>query len=186
MGMRLYGLALSLLLLPALVFADAARAQQAEFPIGVVDVPNVLRNSQAAEGIKAAIEERRNAYQAQMLDVQKQLKEEETALIQQRAILAPNAFQSKKKEFEERVVAAQRQVQERKQIIDQAFNKAMQEVRQVMVDEITKIADEKNLQLILFKNQIVLAQKSLDYSKDILERVNKRLPSVTVELPPIE
>ena len=36
---------------------------------------------------------------------------------------------------------------------------------------------------MLFKSQIVIAEKSLDVSDETLQRLNYRLPTVTVELP---
>ena len=36
---------------------------------------------------------------------------------------------------------------------------------------------------MLFKSQIVIAEKSLDVSDETLQRLNDRLPTVTVELP---
>ena len=88
--------------------------------------------------------------------------------------------------FRNRVADVQKSVQERRRALDQAFTMAMNQVRDELVSVIAEIADERGAKVVLFKDHIVIAEKSLDISDEALRRLNERLPSVPVELPPLD
>ena len=164
----------------------AGAQQSAEFPIAVVDLQGVLRNSDAARRVQTRIDERREAYQRQVTQEEQVLRQTEQDLQQQRAILAPDAYQQRLREFRDRVAEVQRSVQQRRRALDQAFAMSMNQVRDVLIEVIAELADENGVKIVLLKSQIVIAEKSLDISDEALRRLNERLPVVEVSLPPIE
>lgn len=172
------------------VAADPALAQQtaqaAELPIAVVDVQGVLRNSDPAKEIQSRINERRQAYQRQVTEEEKALRSSEQDLQQERSTLEPEVYQQRLRSFRNRVADVQKSVQERRRALDQAFTTAMNQVRDELVSVIAEIADERGAKVVLFKDHIVIAEKSLDISDEALRRLNERLPSVPVELPPLD
>ncbi|MDF1793383.1 MAG: OmpH family outer membrane protein [Thalassobaculaceae bacterium] len=163
-----------------------APAQDVGGSIAVVDVQGALRNSNAAKEIQAKINERRQAYQRQVTEEEKALRNSEQDLQQQRSVLAPEVYQQNLRAFRDRVADVQKSVQERRRSLDQAFAMSMNKVRDVLVSVIAEIADERAAKVVLFKDHIVIAEKSLDISDEALRRLNERLPSVPVELPPLE
>ncbi|WP_420565261.1 OmpH family outer membrane protein [Thalassobaculum sp.] len=166
--------------------AGTVLAQEATSAIAVVDVQGALRNSNAAKEIQAKINERRQAYQRQVTEEEKALRASEQELQQQRSALAPEVYQQRLRAFRDRVTDVQKSVQERRRALDQAFTNAMNKVRDVLVSVIAEIADERGAKVVLFKDHIVIAEKSLDFSDEALRRLNERLPSVTVDLPPLD
>ncbi len=180
--------ALAVLIAAAALSATPAtpRAQDASSGIAVVDVQGVLRSSDAAKEVQAKIAERRQAYQRQVTEEEKALRASEQDLQQQRAILAPDTYQQRLRAFRDRVAEVQKSVQERRRALDQAFTNSMNQVRNVLVSAIAEIADERGAKVVLFKDHIVIAEKSLDISDEALRRLNERLPSVPVDLPPLE
>ena len=168
---------------PALAQTPAPAASS---PIAVVDVQGALRSSDAAKEIQSKINERRQAYQRQVSEEEKALRAAEQDLQQQRSVLAPEVYQQRLRAFRDRVTDVQKSVQSRRRALDQAFTNAMNKVRDVLVSVIAEIADERGAQVVLFKDHIVIAEKSLDFSDEALRRLNKRLPSVSVELPPLD
>lgn len=154
--------------------------------IAVVDVQGSLRNSDAAREIQSSINERRQAYQRQVTEEEKALRASEQDLQQQRATLDPEDYQQRLRAFRDRVADVQKSVQERRRALDQAFTTAMKRVRDELVSVIAEIANERGAQVVLFKEHIVIAEKSLDISDEALRRLNERLPSVPVELPPLD
>lgn len=177
---------------PAAAQATAATAEMsgtgadAATMIAVVDVQGTLRNSDAAREIQSRINERRQAYQRQVTEEEKALRTSEQDLQQQRATLAPEDYQQRLRAFRNRVTGVQKSVQERRRALDQAFTMAMNQVRDELVAVIAEIANERGAQVVLFKEHIVIAEKSLDISDEALRRLNERLPSVPVELPPLD
>ena len=98
----------------------------------------------------------------------------------QRSVLSPDDFGQKRREFEQQVADVQRTVQARKRVLDQAFNESMTKVRDTVLQMVTEVAGEQKATLVLAKQQVVLAEKSLDLTSAVLERVNRKLPTVPV------
>jgi len=165
---------------------SAGSTDAATLPIAVVDVQGIMRAAQAAKAIHDQIETRRAAYQEQVSAEEKRLRAAEQDLAQQRTILAPDAYQQKVRQFQSQVAEVQRQVQMRKRELDETFAKAMNEVRKSLVAVVAEIAEQRGIKLVLFKSQIVIAEKSLDVSDETLKRLNERLPTVEVDLPPLK
>lgn len=191
--------AAALMMLAAMAAAQPAMAQSAaaqtppppaagtsELPIAVVDLQGILRAAKAAKGIHDQIEKRREAYQEQVVAEEKRLRQAEQDLAQQRAMLGPESYQQRVREFQSQVAEVQRQVQMRKRELDETFAGAMNEVRNALISVVAEIAEQRGIKLVLFKNQIVIAEKSLDVSDETLQRLNQRLPAVKVELPPLK
>lgn len=154
--------------------------------IGVIDVQSVLRQSLAARSIQEQIDTRREAYQSQVSEEERVLREAEQDLARKRAILSVEDYQTAVRDFQAGVADIQRKVQARKRGLDEAFAKAMSEVRQKMVSAVAEIAEERGYDLVLFKNQIVIAAKSLDITEEVRRRLDEALPRVEVDLPPDE
>lgn len=188
-GILLYGLLAGMVptVTPSPVAAqlDATLGSE-DFPITVVDVQGVMRASQAARAIHDLIETRRTAYHEAATADERRLRQVEQDLAQQRAALTPEAYQQRIREFQAQVVEVQRQVQLRKRALDEAFTAAMGDVRQALVSVVAEIAEERRIKLVLFKSQIVIAEKALDISDETLKRLDERLPSVAVNLPPLQ
>ncbi|NQW09681.1 MAG: OmpH family outer membrane protein [Alphaproteobacteria bacterium] len=163
-----------------------AKAQEAKLPIAVVDVQGVMRASKAAKVIQTKIDARRDTYQEEVTAEERRLRQAEQELVQQRAILSPEAYQQRVKDFQTEVAEVQRGVQSRKRTLDEAFAKAMNEVRRTLVGVVAEIAEHNGIKVVLFKSQIVIAEKTLDISEQVLARLDERLPSVDVALPSLK
>ncbi|MCZ6887500.1 MAG: OmpH family outer membrane protein [Gammaproteobacteria bacterium] len=150
--------------------------------VAVLDYQKILRDSSSAVDIKAQVERQRQIYQDQITKQEQELRDADQELARQRTILAPEAFAQKRREFEERVAEVQREVQSRKRELDQAYDYGIQQVQQALVGIITELAEERGFNLILSRQQIVYADKSLNISEEVLVRLNERLPKVTVPL----
>jgi outer membrane protein len=141
--------------------------------IVVTDVVTILREAQR----------QRNAYQAELQKQENELRSADQELAKQRALLSPEAFAQKRRELEKRVSDAQQSVQDRRRNLDTGFNAAMQKVNDAMVQVISDIVQEKNYQIVLTKTQVVIVQTALDITPEVMRRLNRKLPTVTVSIP---
>ncbi|HEX6980040.1 MAG TPA: OmpH family outer membrane protein [Alphaproteobacteria bacterium] len=149
----------------------------------VADVLHILREAAAVQSIRQQIEKQRAAYQADLQKQENELRNADQELARQRALLAPEVFAERRKDLERRVADAQQLVQERRRSLDQAFNNAMQRVEQAMRDVIIEIVKERNYQVVLAKTQVVVVQSQLDITGEVMQRLNRKLPTVTVSIP---
>lgn len=174
------------LLLAILIAPSLALAESNNSKIAVVDVQQIVRNSLAAKDISAQIEKKRLAYQAEITKQEDELKKKEQELAKQRAVLSPEAFEQKMKEFKGQVAEVQRNVQQRRSELDHAYGNALSQIQKSVQGIISKLSEEKGFDIAIPTSQILFAKKELDISDDVLKRLNTELTKVplTVEKAP--
>ena len=168
------------------LLAGQPRNALAELPVSVVavvDVQFILQEAAASRNIQKQLEAQRETYQNEISKQEGRLRTVEQELNRQRSVLSPDEFAQKRREFEQQVADVQRTVQARKRVLDQAFNESMTKVRDTVLQIVTEVAGEQKATLVLAKQQVVLAEKSLDLTSAVLERVNRKLPTVPVTVP---
>jgi len=166
--------------------AGQPRGALAELPasvVAVVDVQLILQESAASKSIQKQLEAQRETYQNEISKQEDRLRSVEQELNRQRTVLSADDFGQKRRGFEQQVADVQRTVQARQRVLDQAFNESMTKVRDAVLQIVTEVAGEQKATLVLAKQQVVLAEKSLDLTSAVLDRLNKKMPSVPVTVP---
>ncbi|WP_339851933.1 OmpH family outer membrane protein [uncultured Nisaea sp.] len=148
--------------------------------VAVVDVQQIMRQSDAAKDIREQVESRRKVYEKDFQQREADVREAEKALAQQQAILANEVFQARVREHQQNIAALQRDGQAMKRQLDQAYGRANGQVRQTMIEIVAEVAGEVGVGLVLFKNQIFLGDRKIDVTEEIMKRLNKKLPKVKV------
>ena len=148
--------------------------------VAVVDVQQIMRQSDAAKDIREQVESRRKVYEKDFQQREADVREAEKALAQQQAILANEVFQARVREHQQNIAALQRDGQAMKRQLDQAYGRANVQVRQTMIEIVAEVAGEVGVGLVLFKNQIFLGDRKIDVTEEIMKRLNKKLPKVKV------
>jgi Skp family chaperone for outer membrane proteins len=167
--------------------AGPALAQQklppANIKFAVVNFQKIFREAAATRSIAPQIAKLKKSFEAQFKDLQKKLQSAEQKLQSQRTILSPEAFAEKQKAFKRQVNGVQRNVQSVQRMVGRAEGDAYTSVRQAFHRITQEIAKERTLQLIFPRSGLIHVDPRYDISDEILKRLNKRLPSVTVKLP---
>lgn len=161
-----------------LFMALPAAAQDAPLKIAIIDIEAIRLHAAVVKDIRSQIVKYRKVYQATIQKEEEELRNANQELTRKRAILSPEAFAEERRKFERRLAVVQRMVQTRKQDLDKAQGDAMSKVEGVLNGIVVELAQEKGLNLILRKNQTVLGAKSLHITKVVLERLDKKLPSL--------
>ena len=163
-------------------YVGRAGAQELEAPrIGIVDVQRVLRDAAAAKSVRPEIDRLRKAFQNQVKEQERALRVAEQQLTQQRAILSREAFADKRKAFSEQASNAQREVQEQRRNLDEAFNTTKNVILENMIQVAQEIAKKNNLNIVMEKRFVFISAKVLDITDEILVGLDKRLPVVTID-----
>lgn len=165
--------------------AGPARAQQ-NFPqpvIAVLDYQQILRAAKAARDIRAQVESYRKDYQSQISVKEQRLKQEEEELRRQRTILAADAFEGKKRAFEQKVISVQREVQDHTRELERALDGAMEKLRQAIIPIVKDMTVEMGFNIVVDRSQVMFAANSLDVTEIVVSRLDETLPKVQVVLP---
>ncbi|MCR9221902.1 MAG: OmpH family outer membrane protein [Alphaproteobacteria bacterium] len=178
----LAALTLGLAIAPVALPAVAQELPAAK--IAVIDVSRVERESVAWQSLRKQFEDLLAGYQQELRDRQGALETEGRDLEQQRSILSTEAFQEKKRAFDQKVAELQRTAQERKQAMDRAYASARGQIREALRDVVLEIARERELNLILSNSPqertVVMAHDDLSISDEALDRLNQKIDSVAL------
>ncbi|HAI32364.1 MULTISPECIES: OmpH family outer membrane protein [Thalassospira] len=147
----------------------------------IVDFAGIMREASAMQDARKQIRDRQVAYQQEIETREQALREEEKQLAQQRTLLAADVFQGKQKQFQQKVADFQKFAQARSRVLDQALAEAQSRFSQALNEIIGSIAEERGANLVLHRGQAVLFATSMDASKEVFERVNAEIPTITVE-----
>jgi len=154
--------------------------------IVVIDFQEVLRGSTAAKSIQQQLERTRASYQEDISKKERDLRAAEQELQQQRAVLAPEAFQQRRREFEVRVADVQREVNSKKRQLDQAFEENISKVREQLIIVVDEIAKESKANMVISKAAVVIVEKRFDFTAEALARLDKKISSVKLVMPALK
>ncbi len=173
------------ILMAALCFASAAIPASAQglSGIAVIDVQRLQRDSAASKSIKGQIEKQRAAYQQQITKQENELRSAEQELNRQRTLVSPEAFNERRRQFEEKLAKLQRDVQNRKRELDKSASTALRTVEKTLTEIVQQLVEERRLSLVLVKNQVIYSAPEYEVTDEVMKRLNAKLPSVKV-LPP--
>ena len=148
--------------------------------LAVIDFRGVLAKSEAARNIRSAVDEKRQELRKYFLEVENSLREEQKNLSKKRSIVTAEAFEKRARKLKEKAQSAQKLAQTSNQKLKKSFDQAMDKVQKELVRIVAEVAEESGVGVVLFRSAIVIAVKKLDISKEVLMRLNKKLPDVKV------
>ncbi len=186
MGCAIARLVLALLVAAAL--AGGAHAQEAggsQAPlapaiVAVIDYQRLLRESEAAQSIRAQIETQRQAYEAEVEAERERLAEADRRLDDARDDLSPEAYRERRRAFERDVAAVQRLVQQRRRQLDEASSAAFQRIRDTVVQIIDALSDRYRFNLVLPRAEVLVFAPELDLTGEVMAELDARLPRVDI------
>jgi outer membrane protein len=154
--------------------------------LAVVDFRGVLAKSEAARNIRSAVDERRRELRKYFLEVENSLRDEQKDLSKKRSIVTAEAFEQRARKLKEKAQSAQKLAQTSNQKLKKSFDQAMDKVQKELLRIVAEVAEESGVGVVLFRSAIVIAVKKLDISKEVLQRLNKKLPKVKVRFETIK
>lgn len=170
---------------PAAPGGAAAPALSTELPpkgtaVVFFDVEAVMRASTAMQNINAQAERARNSLQADATRQETDLRRQEEELGNQRATLAQDAFNQRRRDFENRVQTIQVQLQTRRRNLEQNYGDAAQKIQVSLTESVIEIMNENEYQIVLPNSFIFVARSALDISGEVARRLNRKLPTAAM------
>jgi outer membrane protein len=157
----------------------------AEYPstiVGVIDLNYILSDSKAAKDAANQIEKIALEIEEEIQKKDQDLIDEQNELIASQQIMAPAAFDEKRKEYEKKVQNYNIVRQERLMSIDMLVTESRNNVLGVLKPILESIANEKGITVLLEKNTVLLNAENMDITDEALKILDKELPSIEVKL----
>ena len=168
---------------PALAQNAAPVTQNTPAPkILVIDRAAILRGSKVGQDIGRQVQGYTQSAEKEFKGESDHLRSEGQALQQQIAILAPDVKKKKIQAFESEQQAFQRTVQERQDEIQGGVMQARQAVEKALGPILQGIMSERGANLLLDRNVVLLGTVDIDVTALAIDRLNKKLPAVKVNL----
>lgn len=151
--------------------------------IAVIDSRMVRFNSAAGKDIQNQLDAIRTKFQVEIAEQEKKLKEEETTLKSQRSILPKESYDAKVRDFQNKVLTVQREVQIKNKQLETALGNAQNELQRALKPILQKILKDHNATMIMDVSLVIEKSAGLDVTTKVIEALDAVLPTIKVELP---
>jgi outer membrane protein len=150
--------------------------------IAVVDTQFLVSNSKAGKSIRAQLDKQRNSYKGQIEKQEADLRAQEKKLAEQQGKLTKEQFMAERKKFQEKVIAAQKNVQQRRVAFDKAYATAMGKLREQVVKIVADLSGKRGVSLVMARQDLVLVDARLDMTNDVLKALDAKVSSIPVSV----
>jgi Skp family chaperone for outer membrane proteins len=151
--------------------------------IVVVDPQAALQQSKAGQAIRAAHDKYLQGFEGELQAGRKSLSETEAELAKQKATMPFDEWQKKAQAFDQRVVEFNQKFQKINLAVEKSYRTAMTELGHDFTQVTAEIANEMGATLVLPIQQVILHDPRMDLTKAVIERMDKRYPSITFPPP---
>ena len=173
-------------LLAAWLLCLCAAPAQAEAPqsvVIVVDTNRIMREASAAVEIARQVEALGARYGKDFNAGQARLRNEDQALAKQRGELTKEAYKARMQELREQLVELRSKAQRQRTLLDRARAEAVRKVQVQLQGVARELARKLGANVVVQKAALVWAdEEALEFTEDVLKRLNEVLPSVTIEV----
>ena len=155
----------------------------AEFPssiVGVIDLNYILSEAKAAKAAAIKIEEIAIQIEKEIQESDQNLIDEQNKLIESQAVMAPEAFDSKRLEYEKKVQNYNVERQNKLISIDQLIANSRNTVLEALKPILEDISNDNGITILLEKNSVLLNDENMDITEEALKRLNKDLPELEI------
>ena len=143
-----------------------------------LDLKLVLNESVAGKKAQNALKSKLENGIKKIKDKEKNLQEEEKKIIQQKKVISAEEYKKKVTELRKKVSTLQK---ERKNLLDTIGKqrlKAKSELLKNLNPLIKEYMNEKKIRMVVDKKGILVADETLDITKEILTKLNSKLKSI--------
>ena len=169
---KIFLLTTFLLNFQSILFADLPR---------YLDFKYILNESVAGKKAQNVLKNKLDKGIQDLKVKEKKLQEEEKKIIQQKKIIKPEEYKSKVDDLRLKVSNLQKERNKLLQDIATQRSKARSELLKNLNPLIEEYMKEKNFRMVVDKKSLLLADQNLDITKDIMDRLNKKLKSLKIK-----
>lgn len=150
--------------------------------VGVIDLNYILSESKAAKDAATQIENIAKAIEEEIKISDQALIDEQNELVDSQPIMAPAAFEEKRKEYEKKVQNYNITRQEKLLSIDNLVAESRNNVLNALKPILEEISNSKGITVLLEKNSVLLNAENMDITLESLNYLDKEFPSLEVSL----
>ncbi len=162
----------------ACLFLLSCGAQAQSNNIAIIDMDKILSNSMAGRSIQTQLQQKRDAFQQEFTSRENTLVTAEKKLIQDKASLTPEAFDTKRKEFENQLLETRNLFQKRRNALDKGLNTSLSILREEVMKFTAEISEAQNYNMVLTRDSVVIMNKRFDITDMVLAKMNQSMQTI--------
>ncbi len=187
---------LAIFALPHAVFSSAVFAQESTAQtassqtagpqaviaqnIGVIDMQQILRQSDALATIRQTLDEQNVIFQKDMTAKEEELREIERALKDQKDTIDEDEFNKRRADFQSKVLDVQRAIQIQQSNFDRSIKQVQAQLHQELLKIVSVMGQERQLSMVIRRENLVIFNTAIDLTDEALLRLNERTKNMTV------
>ena len=145
-----------------------------------IDFTKVLNSSKSGAQAQKKLQEKFKSESSKFDKLTKDIRKEESEIINQKKVLSPEEYQKKVKALRKKVADLQKSKQNSFNSISKSRNDAKKELLRAVNPILKKYMEDNKIRLILDKETVVLGDSTLEITDQIIAILNKELPSVKI------
>ena len=153
----------------------------AEQKVAYLDMKFILNNSKAGKGAQDLLHKSFQENQKKFLDKENALKKEESDLLTQKTILTKEEYQKKSDDLRKKVIDYQSQRRTSLEKITAQRAKAREKLLEKLDPILQTYIEESDISLVIDRKNVVMGNTNLDITDIIIKKLNKELPSLSIE-----
>ncbi len=165
---------------------SGAKADAKPPVVAIVDIQFILHESTAGKAVQKGLESQGEIFHREIAAEEDKLRQGQQDLERQHASLTEEAFTKKRRDFEKQVADYQRDLQARQKALQQGEAEAQRTILGAINEVLGGLAHEKSIDLVLARPAVFYADPELDVTQEVLGRLNRKLPTVTVNIPSVK
>ena len=150
--------------------------------IGVLDLNRVLLDAKAAKNAAEEIDKIAKIIEDELKNSDEKMIKEQNKLIEAQSIMAPEAFELKRKEYEEKVQNYNIERQNKLLSVDRLVENSRNEILDKLKPILEEMSEAKGITVILEKGTVLLNAETMDITDEVIKALNKELPKIEVSL----
>ncbi|MDR1009372.1 MAG: OmpH family outer membrane protein [Rickettsiales bacterium] len=172
------------MLLTLLFLAGAVSAQEAS-PIkaGIMDGSRINEKAKVMRSINKQKDKALDGMKADIEKKRKEFEKKESELKSKQLVMSQEAFAKEAGAFQREVIDFDKQIAERDQKIKKAFVDTLKKLQEDYLDGIVRnVGKQHGFDVILYAQTIVIINKSLDVTDEIIDELDKKIQELEVKI----
>lgn len=165
---------------PADANAVSSGANDGKLSVAVVDVQQLLKDSDAAKSLEGEVKKLRESFGAELQAEEKRLREGEKKLIEARKTLKEEEFKPKRVAFEKDVRDSQQKMRDKREQLEKQIAQSVNTLREQILKIVADMSTSNQYDLVLSRADIVLVSKQIDVTAKVMEKLNDALPKLAL------
>lgn len=150
----------------------------AQQSIAIVDVDRLLSDSEAGKSVQSQHTKKREGFQKEFTALENKLMTNQKNLVSEKDSLSPEEFTKKREALQKELQETGRLFQKRRNALDKGLADAFKTLRKVIIETTAEISQEKKFDLVITRESVVIVDKKMDITEEVLSRMNKKVTSI--------